>query len=60
MILRNNARHPNDPKPLPEWIRESPENYTTLKRLLPEIKTDRIYVYDMEYRCDPWDEPQTL
>ena len=29
----------------------------TLKRPLPESKTERIYLYDMDYRCDPWDEP---
>ena len=57
MILRNNARHPDKPKPLPEWITESPENYATVKRPLPESKTERVYLYDMDYRCDPWDEP---
>ena len=24
---------------------------------MPESKTDRIYIYDRDYRCDPWDEP---
>ena len=57
MILRHNARHPNDPTPLPQWITESPDNYATLKRPLPESKTERIFIYDREYRCDPWDEP---
>ena len=57
MILRHNARHPEDPTPLPQWITESPDNYATLKRPLPEAKTDRIYIYDRDYRCDPWDEP---
>ena len=57
MILRHNARHPDDPTPLPQWITESPDNYATLKRPLPESKTDRIYIYDRDYRCDPWDEP---
>ena len=57
MILRNNARHPDDPTPLPLWITESPDNYATLKRPLLETKTDLIYVYDTDYRCDPWDEP---
>ena len=56
MILGDNARHQDYPKPLPEEITESPENYATLKRPLPESKSDRIYVYDTEYRCDPWDE----
>ena len=42
MILRNNARDPENPKPLPEWITVSPDNYATLKRLLPESKTERI------------------
>ena len=23
----------------------------------PESQTDRIYIYDTDYRCDPWDEP---
>ena len=27
MILRNNANHPDDPKPLIKWITESPDNY---------------------------------
>ena len=27
-------------------------------RSLPEAKTERIYVYHMDYRCDPWDEPE--
>ena len=36
MILRHNARHPKDPTPLPQWITESPDNYATLKRPLPE------------------------
>ena len=57
MILRHNARHPDDPTPLPQWISESPDNYATLKRPLSESKTDRIYIYDRDYRCDPWDEP---
>ena len=57
MILRHNARHPNDPTPLPQWITESPDNYATLKRPLPESKTERIYIYDRDYRCDPRDEP---
>ena len=57
MMLRHNARHPEDPKPLPQWITESPDNYATLKRPLPESKTERIYIYDRDYRCDPWDEP---
>ena len=57
MILRHNARHPEDPTPLPQWIAESPDNYATLKRPLPESKTERIYIYDRDYRCDPWDEP---
>ena len=57
MILRHNARHPEDPTPLPQWITESPDNYATLKRPLPESKTERIYIYDRDYRCDPWDEP---
>ena len=53
IIFRNNARNPSDPKPLLEWVTESPENYPTLKRPLPETKTDRINVYDMDYRCNP-------
>ena len=57
MILRHNARHPDDPTPLPQWITESPDNYATLKRPLPESKTERIHIYDRDYRCDPWDEP---
>ena len=57
MILRHNARHPEDPTPLPQWITESPDNYATLKRPLPESKTERIFLYDRDYRCDPWDEP---
>ena len=57
MILRPNARHPEDPTPLPQWITESPDNYATLKRPLPESKTERVYIYDRDYRCDPWDEP---
>ena len=43
---QHNARHPEDPTPLPQW-----------KRPLPESKTERIYIYHMDYRCDPWDEP---
>ena len=57
MILRHNARHPDDPTPLPQGITESPDNYATLKRPLPESKSERIYIYDRDYRCDPWDEP---
>ena len=57
MILRHNARHPEDPTPLPQWITESPDNYATLKRPLPESKTERTYIYDVDYRCDPWDNP---
>ena len=57
MILRHNARHPEDLTQLPQWITESPDNYATLKRPLPESKTERIYIYDRDYRCDPWDEP---
>ena len=56
MILRHNARHPDDPTPLPQWITESPDNYATLKRPLPESITERFYIYDRDYRCDPWDE----
>ena len=33
------------------------DNYETLKRPLPESKTERVYIYDMDYGCDPWDEP---
>ena len=57
MILRHNARHPENPTPLPQWITESPDNYATLKRPLAESKTERIYLFDRDYRCDPWDEP---
>ena len=57
MILRHNARYPKDPTPLPQWITESPDNYATLKRPLAESKTERIYINDRDYRCDPWDEP---
>ena len=57
MILRHNARHPEDPTPLPQWITESADNYATLKRPLPETKTGRICIYGVDYRCDPWDEP---
>ena len=31
MILRHDARHPEDSTPLPQWITESPDNYVTLK-----------------------------
>ena len=48
MILRHNARHPEVPTPLPQWITQSPDNYATIKRTLPESKTDRIYIYDMD------------
>ena len=57
MILGHKARHPEDPTPLPQWITESPDKYATRKRPLPESKTERIYIYDRDYRCDPWDEP---
>ena len=57
MILRHIAKHPENLTPLPQWITESPDKYATLKRLLPESKAERIYIYDMDYRCDPWDEP---
>ena len=57
VILRHNARHQDNQTLLPLWITESPDNYATLKRPLPESKTDRIYIYDTDYRCDPWDEP---
>ena len=57
VILRHNARHTEDPAPLPQWITVSPDNYATLKRPLPESKTERIYIYDKDYRCDSWDEP---
>ena len=57
MILRHNARHQDDPKPPPEWITEAPDNYATLKRPLPESKTDSVYIYDTDSRCGPWDEP---
>ena len=57
MILRHNARHPDGPTPLPQCIKESHDNYETLKRPLPETKTERVYRYDKDYRCDPWDEP---
>ena len=26
-------------------------------RCLPESETERNYIYDRDYRCDPWDEP---
>ena len=42
-----------DPTPLPQWITESPQNYATLRRPLPESKTEHIYIYDRDH----WDEP---
>ena len=57
MILRHNARHPEDPTPQLQWITEWADSYATLKRPLPESKTERIYIYDMYYRENPWDEP---
>ena len=57
MIIRHNARHQDDPKPLPLWITESPDNYPAMKRTSPETKTERIYVFDIDYRCDPLEEP---
>ena len=57
MILRHNSRHPENTTPLPQWITESPDNYATLKRPLPETKTEPFYKYDRDYRCDPWNEP---
>ena len=53
--LRNNARHQDHPKLLSEWIFDCTDNYATLIR---ESTTDRIYVYDVDYRCDAWDEPK--
>ena len=29
----------------------------TRKTPIPESKRERIYIYDRDYRCDPWDEP---
>ena len=29
----------------------------TTKRPLPQSDQERIYVYDKDYRCDPWDTP---
>ena len=29
----------------------------TTKRPLPQSDQERIYVYDKDYRCDPWDRP---
>ena len=55
-IIRNNTKHSDNPKPFPECIHESPDDYVTLK-CLPKNKTDRIYVYSADYRCDHWDEP---
>ena len=34
-------------------------NCATLQRPLPESKTDRICVYEMEYGCDPWEKPES-
>ena len=56
MIFRLKAMHQDDPKPLPKWLTESSDNYATLKRPLPDSNSDRIDVYDTDYRCDPWDE----
>ena len=55
-ILRNNAKHTNNPKPVSEWIHEPRDTYAALKRLLSETKIRRIYVFDSNYRCDPYDE----
>ena len=57
MILRHNSRHPENPTPLPQWITESPDNNATLERPLSESKTEPFYIYDRDYRCDPWNEP---
>ena len=46
------------PKPLSEWTTESRVIYAALKRPLQETKTEGIYVYDMDYRCDSWGEPE--
>ena len=32
MIIRHNARHQDEPKPLPTWIIDSLDNYATVKR----------------------------
>ena len=56
-IQRHNKRHKDDPKPLPQWINESPDKYATLRRPLPDSNQDRIYIYDSDYHCNPWDQP---
>ena len=39
----------------PEWIKESDDQYKTAKRPIPESIQERVYVFDKDYRCLPWD-----
>ena len=55
-IKRHIAKN-EQPKEYPAGIENSNDQYMTTKRKLPQSDQERIYVYDKDYICDPWDRP---
>ena len=55
-IKRYNAKHEQQ-KEYPTWIEDSNDQQKTTKRPLSQSDQERIYVYDKDYRCEPWDRP---
>ena len=44
-------------KEYPECIKECDDQNMTTKRPFAESNQERVYVFDKDYRCDPWDRP---
>ena len=55
-IKRRNAKN-DQQKEYPEWIKDSDNQYMTIKRPLRQSDQERGYEFDKDYRCDPWDRP---
>ena len=47
----------NNKEEYPEWIKDSDDQCLATRRPLPKSNQERVYVFDKDYRCDPWDRP---
>ena len=56
-IDQQNAKHEQQ-KEYPEWTKDADDQCMTTKRPPPESNQSRVYVFDKDYKCDPWDNPE--